>query len=160
MQNELNKEDILSILGQFSPQKEFLINALHQLQNRHPQHFLSEEILNETSKYFNVTKGQLYGVATYYSMFSIEPRGKHLILLCKSPVCHMMGSASLVEYLKNNWHLEPDQTTEDGLFTLELCECLGRCGKSPSMIINEDVYTGLTVETLDEILLNIKQTEL
>lgn len=160
MQNELNKEDILSILGQFSPQKEFLINALHQLQNRHPQHFLSEEILNQTSTYFNITKAQIFGVATYYSMFSVKPRGKHLILLCKSPVCQMMGSASLVEYFKDNWHLEPGQTSSDGLLTLELCECLGRCGKSPSMSINEDVYTDLNPHKLEEILLNIKQMEL
>jgi NADH:ubiquinone oxidoreductase subunit E len=160
MQKELNKEEILSILDQFQPQKEFIINALHELQNKHPQHYLSEEILNFTSKYFNITKGQLFGIVTYYSMFSVTPRGKYLIRLCKSPVCQMMGSAKLVDYLKSNWQLEANLTSQDGLFTLELCECLGRCGKAPSMIINEEVFTDLNLKKLEEILLNIKQTEL
>jgi NADH-quinone oxidoreductase subunit E len=160
MQKELNKEEILSILDQFQPQKEFIINALHELQNKHPQHYLSEEILNFTSKYFNITKGQLFGIVTYYSMFSVTPRGKYLIRLCKSPVCKMMGSATLAEYLKHNWQIEPDKTTLDGLFTLELVECLGRCGKAPSMIINEAVFTDLSTNKLEEILLNIKQSEL
>jgi NADH:ubiquinone oxidoreductase subunit E len=160
MQHELNKDEILAILSQFQHQKEFLINALHMMQNKHPQHYLSAEMMDMAAKHFNITKGQLYGVATYYSMFSIVPRGKYLIRLCKSPVCQMMGSAILADYLENNWQLKPNQTSLDGLFTLELVECLGRCGKGPSMLINEDVYTELNSEKIEEILLNIKNSTL
>ena len=159
MQNELNSLEIAALLERFLPQQEQVIKALHELQNAHPRHYISEDILNQASKYFNLSKGQLYGIVTYYSMFSVKPRGKYLIRLCKSPVCQMMGSDKLVKQLHQKWNLEPNQTSEDGLFTLELCECLGRCGKAPSMIINEAVFSGLTIEKLDEILLNIKQSE-
>lgn len=147
------------MLGQFKPFREYAINALHELQNRHPQHYLSEEIMELASAHFNMSKGQLYGIATYYSMFRIAPTGTYLIRLCKSPVCQMMGSTKLVDYLKSRWLLKPDHTSDDGIFTLELCECLGQCGKAPSMMINGKVYNDLDPVKIEEILSNLKNTK-
>lgn len=156
MHQELSPEKINEIISSFPPQREYLLKAMHAIQNEHPQHYLSELSLDELAKYFNLTKGQVYGIASYYSMFSLKPRGKYIIRLCKSPVCSSMGSSSLYEYLEKEWSLKPNTTTTDGLFTLEASECIGRCGKAPSMMINEQVYTELNPDKLKEIITNLK----
>lgn len=156
MHQELSPEKINEIIISFSPQRENLLKAMHAIQDEHPQHYLSEFSLNELAKYFNLTKGQVYGIASYYSMFSLKPRGKYIIRLCKSPVCFLMGASSLFEYFEKEWSLKPNTTTTDGLFTLEACECLGRCGKAPSMMINKQVYTELNPDKLKEIITNLK----
>jgi len=156
MQQELSLEKIVEILQSFPPQREHILKAMHALQNEHPRHYLSELCLVELAKYFKLTKGQVYGIASYYTMFSLKPRGKYILRLCKSPVCHAMGSHSLFEYFEKEYGLKPYETTNDGLFTLEASECLGRCGKAPSMMINEQVYTELTIDKIKEIISNLK----
>ncbi len=158
MQKELNKEQILSIIKKHSPEKENILKCLHELQDAHPQNYISEAILNETAKYFKLTKGQLYGIVSYYSMYSLKPRGKYLVRVCKSPVCNMLGAKSVTEFFDTKFNLKPGETTSDGLFTLELAECLGRCGKGPSMMVNRDVITELDEKKLDEILNTKKQS--
>lgn len=156
MHQELSSEKINEIISSYPPQREYLLKAMHAIQNEHPQHYLSELSLDELAKYFNLTKGQVYGIASYYSMFSLNPRGKYIIRLCKSPVCSSMGSSSLFQYFEKQWGLKPNTTTTDGLFTLEASECIGHCGKAPSMMINEQVYTELNPDKLKEIITNLK----
>lgn len=133
-----------------------LLNHLHELQNSHPQQYLTEEALNETTQKFGLTKAEVYGVVSYYSMFSLKPRGKYIIRICQSPVCHMMGSLSLTEFLENKLGVAAGETTTDGIFTLEHTECLGRCGKAPSMMINKDVFTELSKEKLETLIEKLK----
>ncbi len=154
--HKMNKENIINLLMQFAPKRENVLKALHELQDKHPQHYLSKEILDETAKYFKLTKGQVYGIASYYSMFSVKPRGKYIIRLCKSPVCSMMGSQSLVEHIENLCGISEGETSSDGIFTIEHTECLGRCGKAPSMMVNEDVYTDLNAQKIDQIINELK----
>lgn len=154
--HEMNEKSINNLLMQFAPKRENLLKALHELQDNHPQQYLSEEILDKTAKYFNLTKGQLYGIVSYYSMFSLKPRGKYLIRICKSPVCSMMGSRSLFEYIKNACGISEGKTSPDGIFTVEQTECIGRCGKAPSMMINKNVYTELTPQKIDQIINELK----
>jgi NADH-quinone oxidoreductase subunit E len=142
-------------LKQFKNEKSEIIKALHALQNAHPQHFLPPESLNAVAKYFNVTKAYVYGVVTYYSMFSTKPRGKYIVRVCESPVCHMMGSTSLLSYIQERWGLLPGSTTKDNKITLETTECIGMCNKAPAMIINDTVYTNLTPEIIEEIWSNL-----
>lgn len=153
---EMNKEDIIEVLSQFAPNRENVLKALHELQNKHSQHYLSKEILDESARYFKLTKGQIYGIATYYSMFSINPRGKYIIRFCISPVCAMKGNSSLVEFTEHICGISVGETTPDGLFTIEHTQCLGLCDKAPSMMINEDVYTELTTQKIAEIINKLK----
>lgn len=157
MQLELTYERINEIITSFPPKREHLLKAMHALQNEHPQHYLSEQILNELAKYFKLTKGEIFGIASYYSMFSLKPRGKYIIRLCKSPVCHLLGSKNLFDYFENELGLKVNTTSDDGMFTLETTECLGYCDKAPSMMINEQVYTELTPEKVKEIITNLKK---
>lgn len=156
MQKELTENEINKVLHEFDPAQENIIKVLHKLQDAHPQQYISEKTLDLVASYFKNTKAQLYGIVSYYSMFSFKPRGRYIIRLCKSPVCNMMGSLNILNYLKQLLKISPGETTVDGFFTLEFSECLGRCGKAPSMMINKEVYTELSEEKIANIILQLK----
>jgi NADH-quinone oxidoreductase subunit E len=144
--------DKQQLIHKFAPNADNLILILHELQNNHPQHYLEEDDLREVASYLNMTKSQVYGVVTYYSMFSLKPRGKYIIRICKSPVCELEKEDRIEETLKNDLGISAGETTADGRFTLEYTICLGHCDKSPVMMVNEDVYGDLKPEILPEIL--------
>jgi len=152
MPKELSNKEAHKILSEYSNNKQDLIKALHKLQENHPQNYLSETILDACCSHFKLTKAEIYGVVTYYTMFSIVPKGKFHISLCKSPVCTCMGGINLINHFAEKHKLKPGIISKDGLFSLEKVECLGRCGKAPSLMINKIVYTNLTPEKVDQIL--------
>ncbi len=150
--DSMNDLDYISIIGNYSPERSNILRILHELQNAHPQHYLPEDALLEVSRYLKLTKAAVYGVATYYTMFSTTPRGRFIIRVCRSPICHMMGSGDIVGALTRHLGIDMGQTSVDGLFTLEYCECLGMCQDAPSLMINERVHSGLTHESVVALL--------
>ncbi|MCF8298321.1 MAG: NAD(P)H-dependent oxidoreductase subunit E [Saprospiraceae bacterium] len=142
----------VEIFKEFKAEKDNLIGILHELQDANPKNYLSEEDMKATAKYLNTTFSHVYGVATYYSMFSVKPRGKYIIRVCNSPVCDMKESSGIIEKLKSLLGIEIGETTKDSLFTLELTECLGRCAVSPSMMVNKDIYGSVKIDKLEEII--------
>lgn len=147
------------IFSKYSPDKDNLISILHDIQDTHPQHYISEEAVEKVSEYLNVPANHIYGVLTFYSMYSTSPRGKNIIRLCESPPCYIKGSDNILRKLKVALGTEVGETSKDGLFTLELCACLGVCGNAPVMMINEDVYGDLTEDKVDEILAKIREAK-
>ena len=140
------------ILNTHVPNQENLLMALQEIQNNNPLNYITEEDLEQTTRYFNLKKSTVYGVVTYYSMLSLKPRGKHLIRVCTSPICKMNGTESILNELQNLLDLQPGNTSTDSQFTLEETECLGFCFNSPAMLVDEDIYGSLTVDKLAEIL--------
>jgi NADH-quinone oxidoreductase subunit E len=100
----------------------------------------------------NIPYSSVYGVASYYSMFSLKPRGRHIIRVCHSPVCEMLDSASLSASLQDILGIEMGETTKDGHFTLEHTECLGQCDRSPVMMVDREVYTHVTAKRVRSII--------
>lgn len=145
------------ILEKYPPLMENVLLILHDFQNNNPRNYLPEKDLALIAKYLNTTYSSIYGVASYYTMFSLKPRGKHIIRICRSPVCHMVGASDLFTELYKNLKIEISQTTPDGLFTLESSECLGQCEKAPVMSIDETFYGSLTVNKIKTILQNYQQ---
>lgn len=139
------------ILEKFECDKDNLINILHALQNNNPNNYLDSEDLKEAAKYLNITHSHVFGVASYYTMFSLKPRGKYIIRVCNSPVCNMEKSTTIIEEIKKLLSINIGETTVDNRFTLELSECLGRCDTAPGMMINEDVIGNLETENLKSI---------
>ena len=139
-------------LEQFAPDQDNLISILHQIQNRSDRNYISEEDMREVAEYLHVPYSTVYGVATYYSMFSVTPRGKHLIRVCNSPVCHMEGSKEVLGELKRLLGVDVGETTPDGMFTIEHTECLGRCGDAPALLVDETVFGGVNHEKLRSII--------
>jgi NADH:ubiquinone oxidoreductase subunit E len=146
-----------SILKQFRPQRDNLLLILHALQDNHPQQYLTEEALESTAKYLNLTKSTVYGVAKYYSMFSLQARGKYIIRVCASAVCELLKSRQIVAQLEQLLGIKPGETTPCGRFTLELSECLGQCQEAPSMMINREIYNELNEKRVTEIIEALRQ---
>jgi len=140
----------------FSPDKSNILALLHALQDNHPRNYLTEEALRAAARHLKVNLSWIYGVAGYYSMFSLEPRGRFIIRVCNSPVCNMMGSADIIDILKRILGIEAGETTPDGLFTIEEAECLGICDVAPAMMVNRTVYGNLTCEKTAAILDEIR----
>ena len=97
-----------------------------------------------------IPEAKIYGYTTFYSVFSNEERGKNIIRMCKSAPCHVKGAKDVANAISNHLGVEPGETTKDGMFTLEFCECLGLCDKAPAIMINDKVYTDLTPESAVE----------
>ena len=144
------------ILTKFKPQKENMLGILHELQAANPYNYLTESDLKSVAEYLNTSYSHVYGVATYYTMFSIKPRGKYIIRICNSPVCNMNNSVSLADEIRDLLGIDIGETTDDMLFTLEYTECLGRCDVAPSVMIASDVYGSVTRESLVSIISKYK----
>jgi NADH-quinone oxidoreductase subunit E len=139
-------------LKKYEPERHNILYLLHELQDANPQHYIRKEDLEATADYLKVPYSFVHGVATFYTMFSLKPRGRHIIRLCDSPPCHLMGSRSTLDYLKGKLGIDVGETTPDGTFTLELAGCLGVCGVAPAIMINDEMFGKLTPERLDAIL--------
>jgi NADH-quinone oxidoreductase subunit E len=142
------------LLQQYKKNEENLINILHVLQNNNPQNFLTTEDLKLVAEYLNITQSAVYGVATYYTMFSLKPRGKYLIRVCKSPLCQMIGANSIVDEIKHNIGI--GELSDDLMFSVEASECLGHCAEAPLIMINDGVYKNLDSDKVKKIFQNIK----
>jgi len=160
MLTESYQERVDSIFKKYAPTKDNLLKCLHELQDNHPQNYLSAEVLDEVSARYNLSKGQVFGIVSYYTMFSLEPRGKNLIRFCKSPVCQMLGAGNLATHIEKMLEIKSGETTPDGLFTLELAECLGACHQGPAMMVNKELVCDLTAEKIEQVLNDLKEKEL
>ena len=148
--------DKADILHRFTPVMENVLLILHAFQDRNPQNYLSEEDLAKIAEYLNVPCSAIYGVVSYYSMFSLKPRGKHIIRVCNSPVCRMSDSNEIITILCNHLEIDIGETTPEGLFTLEAAECLGQCDTAPGMSIDEAYYGNLTGVEIERIIRSYK----
>ncbi len=148
---------IKEIIRQFKPEHHNLLNIMHALQNSNPGNYLTKEALEETASYLGLTKASVYGVATYYTMFSLEPRGRYIIRVCISPVCEIIKAETIIKHLEKVLGIKTGQTSSDRLFTLELSECLGQCHKAPSMMINDRVHNCLDKNSIEEIIEEYRQ---
>ena len=148
-----------AILQKYEAKEENILYILHDLQDASEENRLTSEDLKEVAAYVGVPLSRINGVVSFYSMFSTRPRGKYIIRLCQSPPCFIKGSVNVYEELKGQLNISENETTEDGLFTLEFSSCLGVCGLAPAMMINDDVYGNLTEERVTEILNNYRRLE-
>ncbi len=140
------------IFIKYKPDKENLLGMLHEIQNDNPYNYLCEEDLKAVAGFLNTTYSDVYGVASYYSMYSLKPRGRNIIRVCNSPVCNMEGSKGIVVVIEEILGVKVGEVTPDGMFSLELTECLGRCSVAPGMMVGEDVYGELDNDKITEIL--------
>ncbi|MDR0531863.1 MAG: NAD(P)H-dependent oxidoreductase subunit E [Oscillospiraceae bacterium] len=95
---------------------------------------------------------KVYGVSTFYAQFALSPAGKYAISVCLGTACYVRGAQAVFDHLQELLGIGPGECTEDGLFSLEACRCIGACGLAPVMMINSEVYGNLTPEKLEGIL--------
>jgi NADH:ubiquinone oxidoreductase subunit E len=145
------EEAILKIVNTYKDVRGGVIPALHALQELYGNH-LPEEAVRQLAEGLRIPVNRVFGVATFYTMFSVRPRGENIIRVCESPPCHLIGAPSIIEILKDELGIGIGETTRDGCFTLELTSCLGVCAVAPAMMVNGEVYGNLTRDKIPEIL--------
>jgi NADH-quinone oxidoreductase subunit E len=145
------KEIVEKVKQETLEEGDILINTLHAIQDYY-NNFVPPEAAEEVAKLLNIPVSRVYEVLSFYSMFSIKPRGKYVIRVCKSLPCHVTGGREVMEALKNKLGIEIGETTTDGMFTLETTSCLGLCGVAPVIMINDQSFGNLTPEKIDEII--------
>ncbi|KHO62148.1 NAD(P)-dependent iron-only hydrogenase diaphorase component iron-sulfur protein [Thermoanaerobacter sp. YS13] len=114
--------------------------------------YLPIEVQLYISKEMNVPLTEIFGIATFYSRFTLKPSGKYKINLCMGTACYVRGAAMVLEKIKEKLGIQVGETTPDGKFSLEPTRCLGACGLAPVMMINGEVFGRLTPDDVDEIL--------
>ena len=114
--------------------------------------YLPMEVQKEIARGLDVSLEEVYGVSTFYSQFSLTPKGKYNISVCLGTACYGMGADKVLDRLGTKLGIQPEECTEDGLFSLTACRCIGACGLAPVLTVNEDVYGRLVPEDVDKIL--------
>lgn len=143
------------ILDKYNWDEARLIPILQEVQEVYK--YLSKDVISYVATSIGVPPAKVYGVATFYAHFSLEPKGKYVIKLCDGTACHVKGSVKIIDALREKLGLSEEKiTTDDMLFTLETVSCLGACGLAPVMVINEDVHGQVkpefAVELVDSII--------
>ena len=127
-----------------------LINILHEAQHLHG--YLPEKMQRIIASKLNIPVSKVYGVVTFYTFFTMTPKGKHPISVCMGTACYVRGSEKLLEEFKPVLGIEVGETTPDGKFSLDCLPCVGACGLAPVMIIDGEVYGKIKPEDVDGIL--------
>jgi NADH-quinone oxidoreductase subunit E len=151
-------EKVCEIVDQNGRNPARLILILQAVQAEY--RYLPEEILTFIATSLGISPAKVYGVATFYSLFTLRPKGKYVVRVCDGTACHVKGSTNLHEALREKLNLTAEKdTTPDMLFTLETVDCLGACGLAPAMVVNEEVYGQLTPESAASIIEGIIRKE-
>ena len=149
------------VLQQYRQMPGNLIIILQEAQDIYG--YLPREVIERISKATGYTTAKIYGVATFYAQFRLEPIGKHLIMLCQGTACHVNGSEMVEKAIVDELGIKDGETTSDGMFTLNNVACLGCCSLAPVMMISseegEETYGNLTPESVVEILSDIAAKE-
>ncbi|MCR4401044.1 MAG: NADH-quinone oxidoreductase subunit NuoE [Syntrophomonadaceae bacterium] len=131
-----------------------IIEAYHAVQREY--NYIPAEAVKEAAGVFGLSEAQAYGVATFYSYLSVEPRGRYIIRMCESAPCHIAGAEEVIQAFEHALGIKVGETTADGKFTLELTECVGQCQGTPVITINSQPYAGVSAEQVPAILAQCK----
>ena len=139
------------ILKQYEGQQGAIIPVLQKIQATYG--YLPKPAIQKSAEALKISASSVFGVATFYSQFSLKPKGKNIIKICAGTACHVKYSKSIIDFVHEKLKTtEADNTTEDGLFTVEIVSCLGACGLAPVMVVNEHVNGMVTTKMCSEII--------
>ena len=127
-----------------------LMKALQKAQEIYG--YLPIEVQTRIADKFGVPLEEIYGIATFYAQFNLNPKGENTVGVCLGTACYVKGSGDIINKFSERLHIEPGQTTEDRKFTLVATRCIGCCGLAPVLTVNDEVYGNLTVDDVDKIL--------
>ena len=141
---------IRSICEKYKKEPSPLMIVLSEVQKQYG--YIPLEVQEIISEELNVPVSDIYGVVTFYTQFSLNPKGEYKIAVCLGTACYVKGSGDILDKFKELAGIDVDGCTPDGKFSLEATRCIGACGLAPVLTVNDDVYGRLTVDDLDEIL--------
>ena len=139
-----------NLFNEYKPIKDNLIQILNEVQDHYG--YIPVNAQNAISDFLKMPMAEIYGVITFYSRFTLKPKGKYNIAVCLGTACFVKGSQKIMDRLKEKLKIEPGETTPDGKFSIEETRCVGACGLAPVFTVNGEVYGKATVQKLDQVL--------
>lgn len=152
---EKYRAEIDDILSRYPVKRSALLPLLYLAQAE--EGYVSEAAMKEIAGILRLTPPQVYETVTFYTMLNLKPVGTFHIQVCKSLMCALVGSDTVLGWMKAKLGIGPGETSADKMFTVSAVECLGACGTGPMMQINEDYYERLTEEKVDTILSDLRR---
>lgn len=141
---------LLEVIASHKDEKGCLMTILHKAQDIYG--YLPIEVQTIISNELSIPLKKIYGVVTFYSQFSLNPKGKYNISVCLGTACYVKGAGDILNKLSELLEINSGECTSDGKFSLEACRCIGACGLAPVLTVNEDVYGRLTVDDVADII--------
>jgi NADH:ubiquinone oxidoreductase subunit E len=141
---------VAEILERHHGEAKALLPVLREAQAK--LHHLSEDVLKQVALGLNLPLSQVFGTATFYTMFNVRKKGQHIIRVCESAPCHVEGAQEVIEALEKELGVGCGNNTSDGVFTLETASCIGVCGVAPAIMIDDVVYGNLTPGMIPSII--------
>ena len=141
---------IKSIVEKYDSDKGFLVPVLQDVQKE--LNYLPREALDYVSQFLQVSIAQIYEVATFYTAFSLELRGKYQLALCQGTACHVRGVPQITDNIERTLDMKAGETTEDLKYTFETVNCVGACALGPVLVVNGDYHGKMTIAKTDKLL--------
>ena len=148
--NEAGVKKINEICDRYIGEKTPLMMILSDIQNEYG--YIPLEVQQIVSKKTGISVAEIYGVVTFYSFFSLEPKGKYVIGYCLGTACYVKGAQQIIDKFSEILGIKPGQTTDDGMFTIDALRCIGACGIAPAVTINGKVYPKMTVDKVAAVV--------
>lgn len=148
-------EESIELLKKYPAEKRFTLAILQDVQNKYG--FIPRETMNYIAEYLSLPISDIYSMATFYKALSLKPKGRHVIKVCNGTACHIRGSNLLIDELTEVLNIKPGETTDDGLFSVEIVNCLGACALAPVMVVDGKYYGAMTKDKIITILDEYKE---
>ncbi len=155
--NEAAVKQINEICDRYVQEKTPLMMILSAVQEEYG--YIPLEVQELISQRTGVSVAEIYGVVTFYSFFSLEPKGKYVIGCCLGTACYVKGSQQIIDKFSEVLGIKPGGTTNDGMFTLDALRCIGACGIAPAVTINGKVYPKMTVDKVASVVQEYRERE-
>lgn len=144
------EKELLEVIAAHKGQDGAAIPVLHKAQEIYG--YLPIEVQTMIAEGLDIPLAEIYGIVTFYTQFSLNPKGKYQIGVCLGTACYVKGSGDILEKIKSILGIDVDECTPDGKFSIEATRCIGACGLAPVITVNEDVYGRLVVDDVEDIL--------
>lgn len=148
-------EKLEQILSKYTNEKSNLIQILNEIQENYG--YIPRNAQLAISEYLGLEMAEIYSVITFYSRFTLKPKGKYNVAVCLGTACFVKGSEAILERLKEKLKIDVGETTPDGKFSIEATRCIGACGLAPVFTVNDEVYGNATPELLDKVIDEYKE---
>ncbi len=148
--NDLAVKKINEICDRYVEERTPLMMILSDIQKEYG--YIPLEVQELVSERTGVSVAEIYGVVTFYSFFSLKPKGKYVVGVCLGTACYVKGAQQVIDKFAEILGIKPGETTEDGLFTLDALRCIGACGIAPAVTINGKVYPKVSVDSIPKIV--------
>ncbi len=149
-------KQVAAIASKWKDRPDMLISVLHEVQAI-AGNSIPRDVARVVAEEMRVPLSQIYSVKTFYSFFSGKKRGKVLIRLCKSAPCHLKGSKDILRVFEEELNIKAGETTPDGAFTIETCECIGACDVSPAALVDDTVYGNLDAPKVKQLVSSLRE---